>query len=130
MSNTSATLAMNEKRAVRKFKKVLAHVEVEAETKDYAERIAKKAKRTQEEENGAKGCKHYKNLEYISPTSNIVERLFSRLKLILGDLRKSMLPIHLEATIFLMINRGLWDVHTIDIILNEESAGAKGNVNI
>ena len=37
----------------------------------------------------------------ISPTSNVVERLFSKCKLIFSDLRKSMEPAQLEICVFL-----------------------------
>jgi hypothetical protein len=36
----------------------------------------------------------------------------------LGDLRKTMLPIHLEAALFLNLNRKHWDVKTIDSVMN------------
>jgi hypothetical protein len=54
--------------------------------------------------------KEYMDLKYIPPTSNIVERLFSKSKLILSDVRKSMLPANLEMLLFLKVNRNLWDL--------------------
>jgi hypothetical protein len=41
-----------------------------------------------------------KNLEFINPTSNMVERLFSQCKNVLRDQRSSLLPINFESAIF------------------------------
>jgi hypothetical protein len=39
----------------------------------------------------------------------MAERLFSRARLTVGDLRKSMSPMHLEAVLYLVMNDKLWD---------------------
>ena len=39
----------------------------------------------------------------------MVERLFSRAKIVMTDLRKSMTPRNLEMLMFLRLNRHLWD---------------------
>ena len=54
-------------------------------------------------------------MEGQNPTSNVVERLFSRGKMVLSDHRMSMLPMNLEETLFLYINERFWD---IDVISN------------
>ena len=48
---------------------------------------------------------NYMNLEFIPPTSNIVERLFSKARLVLTDYRKSMSPYTFECVMFLKANR-------------------------
>ena len=49
----------------------------------------------------------YRGTAHISSTTNVVERLFSRAKLAMTDLRKSMTPGHLELLMFLRMNRNL-----------------------
>jgi hypothetical protein len=61
-------------------------------------------------------------LKHCLTTSNIVERLFSRAKLILSERRKSMSPYHLELLLFLRANQELWNDYTIqDCYDNPES---------
>lgn len=60
----------------------------------------------------------YINLAWIPPTTNHVERFFSRLKLVFSDRRKSLTPKHLEAVLYLLVNRNLWDARDINEILN------------
>ena len=49
-------------------------------------------------------------MEWLNPTSNVVERLFSWAKMVLSDHRMSMLPINFEETLFLYINERFWDI--------------------
>jgi hypothetical protein len=51
----------------------------------------------------------YRPTLHISSTTNMVERLFSRAKIVMTDLRKSMTPRNLEMLMFLRSNRHLWD---------------------
>jgi hypothetical protein len=60
----------------------------------------------------------YRNLAHIEPTSNMVERLFSRAKLIMTDHRKSMSPRNLELLLYLICNRSLWNVLTIQELMD------------
>ena len=60
---------------------------------------------------------HYKDLNWIPPTSNKAERLFSRAKLTLSDCRKSMTPLRVESITFLFVNRDLWNKFTVDKLL-------------
>ena len=53
------------------------------------------------------------NLKWIPPTSNIAERLFSKVKHEFTDYRKSLLPVNLESQIFLSLNCDFWSVHTV-----------------
>jgi hypothetical protein len=50
----------------------------------------------------------YINLEWIPPTSDVVERFFSKAKLTLTDLRKGMNPSTLESVLFLKVHMQLW----------------------
>ena len=56
----------------------------------------------------------YRLTKHILPTTNIVERLFSRAKLALTDHRKSMTPRHLELLMFLRTNRSLWNAEAVE----------------
>jgi hypothetical protein len=57
------------------------------------------------------------DIEFIPPTSNIVERLFSAARLVLTDYRKSMTPYTFECVMFLKINRALWDSSLVSKIV-------------
>lgn len=59
----------------------------------------------------------YKSTLHISPTSNIVERLFSRCGIIMRPHRRLMDPSTLEMLIMLRFNRDLWDERDIDIVM-------------
>jgi hypothetical protein len=63
-----------------------------------------------------------KDVHHILPTSNVVERLFSRAKLIKTDHRKTMTAAHLDAVLFLRYNRGRWNEQTIQGLLDEKQA--------
>ena len=56
----------------------------------------------------------YRCLKHIYSTTNCVESLFSRAKINMSDLRKSMAPHRLEALMFLRFNRFLWNASTIE----------------
>jgi hypothetical protein len=53
---------------------------------------------------------NYVNLAWIPATSNVVERLFSRLKLVFSTRRKSLSPAHLEMVLMLSFNKALWNM--------------------
>jgi len=55
-----------------------------------------------------------KPMLHISPTSNIVERLFSNAKLIMTDQRRCMDPTTLETILMLKLNKDLWDARDIE----------------
>ena len=50
-----------------------------------------------------------RSTKHVCSTTNMVERLFSRAKLVMTDLRRSMYPRNLEMLMFLRANRHLWD---------------------
>jgi hypothetical protein len=64
------------------------------------------------------GSSLYRSTSHVSPTSNIVERLFSNAKHV-ASFRKNISPYHLELILMLKVNRALWNSSTIDEILND-----------
>lgn len=61
----------------------------------------------------------YMDLEFLCPTSNVVERLFSKAGLYSNDLRKALTPKNLETLVFLNINNEYWNLETMTIITNK-----------
>jgi len=59
----------------------------------------------------------YVPLHHVSPTSNVVERLFSQAKLVYSDARKSLKFDTFEMILYLKTNRHFWDIHAIDQII-------------
>ena len=62
----------------------------------------------------------YIGFDWIPPTSNVVERLFSRAKIIMTERRQRMTPRHLELLLFLRLNKWAWNVYTIDDIISKD----------
>ncbi|GMF34488.1 unnamed protein product [Phytophthora fragariaefolia] len=52
----------------------------------------------------------------IPPTTNECERFLSAAKLVYSDLRKGMDAPTLEMLMFLMYNKGMWDVYTVEAV--------------
>jgi hypothetical protein len=70
----------------------------------------------------------YMNVDWINPTSNIVERLFSAAGRIMRPDRAGMDPSTLESVLFLIMNRDLWASSTkLDEALSENLEGTYGN---
>ncbi|KAE9181133.1 hypothetical protein PF005_g22991, partial [Phytophthora fragariae] len=53
------------------------------------------------------------DLRWVPPTSNDVERLFSRAGIIYSRLRRSLNPMTLETVLFLQYNHKLWDASAV-----------------
>jgi hypothetical protein len=83
----------------------------------YAEHTRKKAKIDKDRNTSA-----YRSLKHISPTSNIVERLFSRAKLIMTDRRKHMDPDNLDMLLCLRMNSDLWSAEDIENVMVQQRA--------
>jgi hypothetical protein len=66
----------------------------------------------------------YRSMDHISPTSNIVERLFSRCGIIMRPHRRLMDPSTLEMLIMLRFNKDLWDAREVDIVLKRAASAA------
>ncbi|KAE9018887.1 hypothetical protein PF011_g6069 [Phytophthora fragariae] len=60
----------------------------------------------------------YRGVRFIPPTSNAVERLFSKARHVLSLHRHSILPIRLEMLLFLKINRRFWGAATVSKVVN------------
>ena len=56
-------------------------------------------------------------LEWIKTTSNIVERLNSRAKLVFETSRHRLSPGSLEENLFLYVNKRFWDISVVDKII-------------
>ncbi len=72
----------------------------------------------------------YDDLSFISPTSCLVERLFSRAKLSLGQLRGTMTPLHLECVLYLLANSDLWNVELIATLVLAYRSNSKNTALI
>lgn len=68
----------------------------------------------------------YRSTLHISPTSNIVERLFSRCGIIMRPHRRLMDPSTLEMLVMLRFNRDLWNERDVDLVI----ARSSGTLNI
>ena len=67
----------------------------------------------------------YRSFDHVSPTSALVENLFSKAKMVNHDRRKSMfLPKTLELLLMLKENRAFWTIKTVDrAVLELDSSG-------
>ena len=109
---TEQTLTTAEKIAVARFKIDATSNNDDAMEDSYMDKVranglAKKVKKS-----------NYSSLNHISATSNIVERLFSRAKLVMTAQRRCMDPSTLEAILMLRFNHDLWDIYLVDRIVN------------
>lgn len=70
----------------------------------------------------------YFSTNFIPPTSVVVESIFSVAGYIWTERRASTLPVHVEEQMFLLTNKNLWDVFTVQKILSmpKEKASKKG----
>ena len=116
-------LTPTEKRAIKRFLITETNNDESDEsdadqpTLSFAERsrqssLEKKRKRATESK--------YRPMNHVSPTTCLVERLFSRAKLIMTDHRKSMSSYHLELILCLLFHRQWWSAATIDEIINNK----------
>ena len=101
--NQEALLTTAEKNSVRRFQ-VESNAEVVAELagEDLDSRLKRKRQLSSSK------TSDYINLDWIPPTSDIFERFFSKVKLVLIDLCKSLMPVTLESILFLKVHMGIW----------------------
>ena len=64
----------------------------------------------------------FKSSLHVAPTSNVVERLFSRCGIIMRPHRRLMDPSTLETLIMLRFNRDLWDEKDVDTVMSRDAA--------
>ena len=93
--------------------------EDESEGTDFAQRVLDSAEVTKRARLGTYES-NYRCLLHIEAQSNVVERLFSRAKLIMTPERRNMNPYRLESLLFLRANYMLWDVYTLHEALYED----------
>ena len=103
------TLSTENENELEVFKKPIELPIEQNDDKSYAESLLDQKRR--------KPMSHYGDLKWIPPTSNLAERLFSRVKYVFNDHRKSLLPVNLESRIFLCVNRSFWDAKTIEDLM-------------
>ena len=73
----------------------------------------------------------YRATQHVHPTTNVVERLFSRCKLNMTALRKKMDPDSLDMLMFLKANRELWpDARTVQHLLDSLTAEERANTDL
>jgi hypothetical protein len=60
-----------------------------------------------------RGGVKYRSVAHVLPTSNVLERMFSQVKLFYTDHRHRISPINLEASVYLHANMNLWDEMTV-----------------
>ena len=95
--------------ALKVFEGEIQETTADATVLSHAEKILSEA---------AKKRKLSFHLDWISGTTNVVERLFSWVNSTYDDKRKKLLPINLESQIFLAVNKDFWDVFVINEIIN------------
>ncbi|ETM00481.1 hypothetical protein L917_02800 [Phytophthora nicotianae] len=76
--------------------------------------FADRALRTRKKQRVA--VRTYDGVRFIPPTSNAVERLFSKERHVLSFHRQGILPIRLEMLLFLRVNRRFWSAATADLL--------------
>ena len=103
------TLSPENEKELEVFKKPIELPIEQNDDKSYAESLLDQKRR--------KPMSHYGDLKWIPPTSNLAERLFSRVKYVFNDHRKSLLPVNLQSQIFLCVNRSFWDAKTIEDLM-------------
>ena len=106
-------MAADEKLVVARFRKEIVVTSEDGSPLSLADRALPTAKNKKEINY------EYQPMEWLNPTSNVVEWLFSRAKKVLSDHRMSMLPLNLEETPFLNINKRFWDIDVISKIVEQ-----------
>jgi hypothetical protein len=109
------SLMPSEEQSVRHLKKLPQqnHESIESDCKkSFADRVLKKQRLDKE---GSPS--EYLNLRFLTPTSNICERLFSQAGFCFNSRKGSVLPIHAEAQMFLHFNMDLWNIDTVNDIV-------------
>ena len=60
-------------------------------------------------------------LRWIPPTSNVAERLFSKVASIFTDYRKAVTPVNLGSQIFLNVNHEFWDLYAVNAVTLDDT---------
>lgn len=67
-------------------------------------------------------AEYMKNLNFCLPTSNIVERFFSKVGYAYNKRRRGLTPVHLEEQLFLHVNRRFWSQADVQRATAENTA--------
>ena len=109
LDKKSSTLTSSEILSLKKFEEPI-QVLSGAPTLSFAE-ASLQAKRLKLQDNG------FQRMDWLPPTSNVCERLFSRAKLTFGQCRQKLSPMHLEAELFLFVNKTFWDAELVSTLV-------------
>ncbi|KAL0221884.1 hypothetical protein RCL1_001738 [Eukaryota sp. TZLM3-RCL] len=115
LEGSEGRLSKEEAEAVKLFKKPPSQAGCKRRSNSLKEKLQSVTAMTEPTANSSQ----YIDLNFIPCTSNSVERLFSRAKILLGTFRHRLLPSSLEQQLFLLSNRNLWDVDLIEKILKD-----------
>jgi hypothetical protein len=111
-------MTQEEKQSVKRFKKDDGIAAAEAQGVVHESNWAKAVVEQNDLEEAARANpSQYRSLKHLSVTSNIVERLFSRAKIIFAPHRRHMSPYHLELLLLLRMNKDLWTPQTVQEII-------------
>lgn len=118
---SSIIAGSHEEAAVSKFLKVAQQpqgddVDVAPEPLSYADQIKQSVLLKRKESMQRLPASKYHDVRWISPTTCIVERLFSISRWTLTDNRSATTPEHFEQQIYLRINKQYWDAVDIEKI--------------
>ena len=111
-----ADLLPTEKTQLRPF---LLRQDADADSDEENNELDDSAFRLLAENRARKKARHslstsnYRSTKHIHGTTNAVERLFSRAKILMSGQRKKMTPRHLELLMSLRMNCHLWNEETV-----------------
>jgi hypothetical protein len=114
LKGAESSLSTSEKQAISVFRVDVTDVE-EEEAPDADESFMTRVISSNRNKVAKKS--NYRAMTHVSATSNAVERLFSRAKLVVTPQRGSMDPSTLETILVLRDNKDLWDVYMIQDII-------------
>jgi hypothetical protein len=116
-SNNEDTLSVSEQRSVEKLLLPMSHQQeedIEDGKMSFAERALKSQRKVENKSNT-----RYIDTQFVLPTSNIAERLFSMAKRVFNPHRRSLHPRTLEALLFLNQSRSLWSLPLVTMVVNK-----------
>ena len=120
---------------VRPFLKVSSlAAEPEATTIDdassYGQILMNKLKRKRQIAVSGLEVSEYKSVNWVPTQTNTAERLFSKAKHFLTEIRQAMHPITLEALIYLKVNRSWWDLETVTTVIQSPTSNETGQLAV
>ena len=107
ISGKNGVKTAEEKLVVARFRKEIVVTSKKGAPPTLADRALLMAKNTKELNY------EYQPMEWLNPTSNVVEKPFSRAKMVFSDHRMSLLALKIEESLFLYKNKRFWDTEVI-----------------